>query len=691
MQEIPRKGGLRLKLVLLLLISGLVPLALTGYLTTMEMNQAADVVQDRMANLSTAALNRSALALATTEDTDQVQLAVAKAGQYDGIFKRIEAQGVLVANSYSYPFESNGSLDSAFGIWSAPLGGNLTAAGKASIPPEQRIPATILRSVVDQAGLVDVGYIGTNQGILVSWPNADHDLSKIRPYDPRDQTFYKEAKSAGKTIWTGPHPNVSGGSLAITCATPIYAGEELLAVVGMDISLWAMSGDLSGMQGRGYPFIIDRSGSIIVRPRTNPESVPWTELLAEGGPSDMGNPELLRVLKNMTGGKVGASVVGLSRGDCYISYAPIATTGWSLGIAFPSEKMQIPASYIEAGVEEVTGKATYELNVASARIGFMQILSLIFTGIMLIVAGVLLGGKISLKFTQLTDSVSRLGKGNLDVRFDESLPDEMGALSQALNRMERDLRGLAAPQEKNQTAAAGGEISEELRRRMAQSRLPQPEDYQVALFTLPGQEGFDFSEITDLGDGQLSIEIADVAGDRVRASILATLSKAVIRALVRSYEEPSLALQEANMEIGQSAARGMPVACFLGILNRHRGIVEYVNAGHNPPFIVSLEGTVETLVGGGMALGIMDQINLITEEREIIPGDVLVLYSDGVTEAANGSKAKFGTERLITSIREARDHSAQEIMEAVEAEIKAYSGGRPLKGDATVMIVKRLA
>jgi len=95
MQEIPRKGGLRLKLVLLLLISGLVPLALTGYLTTMEMNQAADVVQDPMANLSTAALNRSALALATTEDTDQVQLAVAKAGQYDGIFKRIEAQGVL--------------------------------------------------------------------------------------------------------------------------------------------------------------------------------------------------------------------------------------------------------------------------------------------------------------------------------------------------------------------------------------------------------------------------------------------------------------------------------------------------------------------------------------------------------------------------------------------------------------------
>jgi sigma-B regulation protein RsbU (phosphoserine phosphatase) len=116
---------------------------------------------------------------------------------------------------------------------------------------------------------------------------------------------------------------------------------------------------------------------------------------------------------------------------------------------------------------------------------------------------------------------------------------------------------------------------------------------------------------------------------------------------------------------------------------------EYVNAGFNPPFIVDPGGMVDTLGGGGIALGMLDRMELKKTIIPIQPGDVMAMYSNGVIEAEDGSKRQFGIERLINLIINNRDRPASEILAAVEKDLMDYSKITPVPSDVTLIILKR--
>ncbi|MDD1748445.1 MAG: hypothetical protein LUO89_01080, partial [Methanothrix sp.] len=259
--------GLRGKLLAVLVAFALVPMIILGIISLVEMNQASLDVQNNITSLSTS-LNRSALAVGPG-DADQVQLAIAKARQYDEFFRRIASENELVA-SYAADGYANESCTPS-GIWVAPTGSNQTTSERRDATVRSLCaPARVMQELHKAKSSSYLSYIGTEDGVLAVWPYSNKTLSNTAPFGYKDMPYYSQARQKKKTIWTAPY--VDGkGNYAITVATPFFRGDEFAGIAGMDVSLYPIYSDLSSMTGRGYPFIIDASGLIIYQPRNKPQ------------------------------------------------------------------------------------------------------------------------------------------------------------------------------------------------------------------------------------------------------------------------------------------------------------------------------------------------------------------------------------------------------------------------------------
>ena len=174
---------------------------------------------------------------------------------------------------------------------------------------------------------------------------------------------------------------------------------------------------------------------------------------------------------------------------------------------------------------------------------------------------------------------------------------------------------------------------------------------------------FDLYDIAR-ADDKIAFAMAGVGGDGVQAAMLAIMSRTLIRASPDKLD-PAKAISDLNSQINQHG-HGTNLACFYALLDPVNHTLEYVNAGFNPPFIVDPGGMVDTLGGGGIALGMLDRMELEKTLIPIQPGDVMVMYSNGVVEAENGFKKQFGIERLINLVINNRDRPASEILMAAE-------------------------
>jgi sigma-B regulation protein RsbU (phosphoserine phosphatase) len=169
--------------------------------------------------------------------------------------------------------------------------------------------------------------------------------------------------------------------------------------------------------------------------------------------------------------------------------------------------------------------------------------------------------------------------------------------------------------------------------------------------------------------------------------MLAIMSRTLIRAS-SDKSDPSKVVSDLNSQINQYG-HGTNLACFYAMLDPVNHNLEYVNAGFNPPFIVDPGGMVDTLGGGGIALGMLDRMEL---QKTLIPiqqGDVMVMYSNGVVETENGQKKQFGIERLINLVINNRSRPAREILMTAEKELLDFSRIQPAQADVTLIILKR--
>jgi serine phosphatase RsbU (regulator of sigma subunit) len=202
--------------------------------------------------------------------------------------------------------------------------------------------------------------------------------------------------------------------------------------------------------------------------------------------------------------------------------------------------------------------------------------------------------------------------------------------------------------------------------------------------------GGDFYDIVPLPDGRVLLALGDVAGKGSPAALLMALLLAMMRTLIDEGFEGAALVTRLNIQIGRHAPNSRFVTLFVAILNPATGELSYVNAGQNPPLLRRGNGTYERLRAGGMALGMFESASYTAGTTTLEPGDVLVMYSDGITEAEDTFDQPFDEAGVQTVVDGKGWASAKELGWALFAAVETHSGERRLLDDLTVLALRRL-
>jgi len=322
----------------------------------------------------------------------------------------------------------------------------------------------------------------------------------------------------------------------------------------------------------------------------------------------------------------------------------------------------------------------------------------LFSGVLVVVAGLVfwVSRRITNPIKTLARSSEIIGGGNLDHRVEIRTGDELEELADSFNKMAVDLKKYT--EELRLTTAEKERMQRELEiaKGIQQSFLPElpprVEGFDLAALNVPAQEvGGDFYDFIPIGGENWGLVIADVSGKGIPAALFMALSRTLVRANTIGTTSVSQAIQRANDLIAEHERTSMFVTLFCGMLDPKRRTLTYVSAGHNPPLkFASGGGDTIMLKARGIALGIMPDIRLEEQEITLDEGDILVLYTDGVTEAIDDKEGQFGQDRLNAAVQRASALPASEIIERVVDEVNEFSQGQPQFDDITLMIVKVL-
>ncbi len=233
---------------------------------------------------------------------------------------------------------------------------------------------------------------------------------------------------------------------------------------------------------------------------------------------------------------------------------------------------------------------------------------------------------------------------------------------------------------------------------MLQSRIlpekpPRLSGWDIATQLLPAREtSGDFYDFIPLTNDKWGILIADVTDKGLGAAVFMAMCSSLIRTYaVRFPTLPALTLSSVNERIFTDMRGGLFLTAFYGILEPHTGRLRYVNAGHNPPILFgNLKGKpLDKLPLTGMALGVSEDATWGQKMVKFAPGDVLVMYTDGITEAHNREGTFYGEIRLQESIRSHRQQSSAEILNTILAEVKHFTQDAPNQDDMALVILSR--
>jgi serine phosphatase RsbU (regulator of sigma subunit) len=231
-----------------------------------------------------------------------------------------------------------------------------------------------------------------------------------------------------------------------------------------------------------------------------------------------------------------------------------------------------------------------------------------------------------------------------------------------------------------------------IQRRLLPTTVPQVPGLDLAGHNAPCRTvGGDYYDFLPYPDGRVAMVVGDVAGKGMPAALLMSSLQARVQVLFEEPADLGPKVTRLNKAICANCPDNRFITFFAGMLDPNTGELAYCNAGHNPPLIVRVDGSVESLKGGGVILGILPIAQYQQSTARLEKGDILVLFSDGVTEASPpNSEDEFGEERLGQCIAQARELPAAGILETVVKSVTTYIAGAPAADDVTVLIARRM-
>ncbi len=275
---------------------------------------------------------------------------------------------------------------------------------------------------------------------------------------------------------------------------------------------------------------------------------------------------------------------------------------------------------------------------------------------------------------------------NIDHTAIEDLQTKNEALRQAYEELQAAHEALVEKRRLEREL----EIAAEVQRSLLPASLPIHPDYRNAAYLEPARRvGGDFYDVFDLDDQHLGILIADVADKSVQAALFMAVTRTLFQVESRRTLSPaSVALAVHEGMLAVSPVADTFVTAFYGVLHRPSGLLKYIIAGHEHPLLARPGQGIAVLEGRGRFLGMIPQLSLEEYRIEMQPGDRLILFSDGVSDAENPAGENYGTDRLRSIVRANYHLEAGPLVDAIRADIATWQQHAPAIDDLALLVVE---
>lgn len=547
--------------------------------------------------------------------------------------------------------------------------------------------------------MIQADYIAYSKyNITSTEANLDHPLY----YEAKDRQWYKRAreKGSGQIAYTDVIRDIHEGGDCIVCASPVYYNDRIVAVAGIGSYLETVSDAVLNMDvgEEGYAFLVNEKGQILVSGKTDGETAAHADQTVDLRESD--NLMLREAAVGMVSGKSDSIELMLDGRDVYLAYAPLKRLGWSLVTVLDEAQVIAPAQESQERILALTKDMGSRQDRAIRYVLAVYTGTLICITLFVCISGTHFSGKLTEPIRSLTYEVTKWDGSNLDYRIDLKTGDEIEDLGNAYNGMIAqiqeyvgNLANVTAEKERIRT-----EI--QVASRLQADMLPEVEgvfadraDFMLAASMTPAKGvGGDFYDFFLLDKDHLALVMADVSGKGVPAALFMVVSRTMIRSRLMTVGKGEGALADAVEEVNKSLYDNnkelMFVTAWIGVLDVVSGVVDFVNAGHCRPLIRRRNGLCEyETTFGGMMLAGMEETTYRQGSLKLNKGDMLLLYTDGVTEATGPSKELYGEQRLKQTVEDAGSISPKEELDVLWKAVDGFREDEPQFDDITMLAI----
>jgi len=701
---VPIRLNVRAKILLLFLSLSVISLLITGFVAVYTITGIGNLAGESSVSLGREAVNDSSTALMQSAEQNLLQTASGQAAVTNVVLSDTEAElDFLAAHAAQLQRSPPAIYNSPAFVreWSRPALLTLSPAifiSGTSVTPESEEFASVagmahlLRAVRQNDPDLASIYTATDSGLMWRYPAVGNTPEE---YDPRRRDWYTGAvRAAGEPFWTEPYVDAAGNGLIVTCSQAV-TGRYGTWVIGTDVTIDAINANILGitLNGTGYPVLLDNHGNIISRPGLSANGTRWDEKYAQDEVFSSSNPALVGVAANMTAGKRGIERVQFGDNLYYIAYAPVPSLNWSFGVSMPVKEILAPVGKTGAAIALETNRTSQRIADQANQV--VTIFAALFVLLLAIV--VFLSWRLAQVITRPVDALKAgavaIGSGDLEYQVDLKTGDEFEDLAVSFNTMASDLRtsieNLRRTMADKERYIKELEIAKEIQDTFLPESAPVIPGIGIAAATIPAMEiGGDFYDFIPAGNRRWGIVMADVSGKGISAALFMALSRTLLHVSGGTVPDPSAAVRQANRWIYDDSRSSMFVTVFFGVLDPDTLRFSYVNAGHNPPLLVRDDSVEELCRSRGIALGVVPDVSIAATALDLRHGDILVLYTDGVTEAFNDRNEAFGEERLKEFLRANREKPAGALLDDLVTEVRSFAGSAPQSDDITLVVVK---
>ena len=291
----------------------------------------------------------------------------------------------------------------------------------------------------------------------------------------------------------------------------------------------------------------------------------------------------------------------------------------------------------------------------------------------------------------LKEATTAIGEGKLEHRIKVEGQDELWSVASSFNEMASGLERVRAMELQNQRLEQELSLAREIQNRLLPSSSPNVPEFEIAGVSMPAREvGGDYFDYLILEGGLIGIAVADVSGKGAAAALLMSSFRASLRSYDLAGLGPAETLSRLNRFVHGSVSPGKFITAFLGVLDPRTGDLRYSCAGHEPPIVISPDGSAEMLSAGGLVLGLFP--NAVYEEAtsRLPKGSLLAVFTDGVTEAQSPEGEFYGDTRLMAALKLDHDVSPQPLLDKFVKSLKDFAGGAAQFDDITMVLARRL-